>query len=196
MHSSLITPLALLAGSAALFFGYVNPSYEKIIALRAEAGHIRETLASARDIQDTRDALLSKYNNFPAEDITRLSRMLPDHVDNVRLILEIESIASRYGMVMSEVQIKDQSAPSNASASFDSAGTPQLRGTTDTLGTTNLSFTVAAPYGTFLQFLRDVEKSLRVVDVTSLHFSPAEEAKAVDFYDFNVSLQTYWLKAS
>ena len=51
--------------------------------------------------------------------------------------------------------------------------------------------TVTASYDNFIAFLKDLEKSLRLVDVVSLTFTAPESSPT---YDFTIGLKTYWLK--
>ena len=53
-----------------------------------------------------------------------------------------------------------------------------------------MSFKVSAPYENFVKFMKDLEQSLRIVDVTALSF----KANANNIYDYSVSIKTYWLK--
>lgn len=181
----------MISGVIAVFFLYTKPAYQRALLTRDEVAQVRQTLDQARNITAVRDTLLSKYNSIPEEEMARLTKMLPDHVDNVRLILEIESIATRYGMVMRDLAIlRTDDSRQNGPPEFRRDGS---RAEEDSLGTNSLSFSVLSSYGTFLQFLRDLETSLRVVDITSLEFARDETGKAADFYKFKVSVQTYWL---
>ena len=186
-------PLILFAIAIGLFFVYIRPVYRTVQDAREEAALLRGTLASARDIQETRDELVSKYNAFSGIDLARLEKMVPDHVDNVRLILEIDAVANRYGMSVRNLSVGDTSGTSSG------AGNGVTRGETNQLGTVSLSFSVSSSYQTFLQFLRDLERSLRVVEITNLSFAPAigstgDGSVSADFYTFSVTLQTYWLR--
>jgi hypothetical protein len=53
-----------------------------------------------------------------------------------------------------------------------------------------LTFTTVLSYKDFVSFLRDLETSLRLVDVVGLSFTSTKG----DLYDFSVSIRTYWLK--
>jgi Tfp pilus assembly protein PilO len=54
-----------------------------------------------------------------------------------------------------------------------------------------VSFKVDSDYETFVSFLQDVEKSLRIVDVTDLTFTAPDKSTN---YDFGITIKTYWLK--
>ena len=57
-------------------------------------------------------------------------------------------------------------------------------------GAVTLGFSVSGSYENLQAFLADLAKSLRLVDVTSVTFSSNDR----NVYDYNIELQTYWLK--
>lgn len=176
----LAIPIILIIVALGLFFGYIDPTYIQIKELRVEEKTYDEALNQSRELQEIRDALLSRYNTFSQQDLNRLEKLLPDHVDNVRLILDIDSIASNYNMrtrnvTVSEVSSEDKNIIGANQNAVDSVV---------------LSFSVAATYENFIRFIKDLESSLRIVDFVGLSFSSTEG----DAFNFNMSIRTYWLK--
>ncbi len=163
---------------------YIDPQYQQVKALSAQVAEYDDALSKAKELRTERDKLLSKRNTFSADDLTRISRALPDNVDNIRLIIDINNIASRRGLSLKSISAADVSDSSKARSTLavGSSGDP--------LGSVTVSFTVGADYDTFLAFLHDLEHSLRIVDVESIEFiSPALGAQT----DYSVQLRTYWL---
>ena len=175
-----VTPTILVLVAVGVFFWLVDPLYQKIGTLRQEVASFNSALAKSKELQAVRDELLSKYNAFGTTDLDRLERMLPDNVDNVRLIMDINSVAARYNMSLKNTKI----------VIVDEAKSGLLGPDRKKYGSVQLEFSVAGSYSAFLSFLKDLEESLRIVDVVGLSFSSADK----DFYDYNVLLQTYWLK--
>lgn len=179
MTRTFLAPLLLLAIAVGLFFGYIDPAYQKVQALRVEDARFNEALNQSRELQKVRDTLLSRYNTFAQSDVERLRKLLPDNVDNVRLILDIDSIASKYNMRTRNVTVSSASSESSAISAGEGA-----------VDSVVLSFSVAAEYEDFIRFLKDLESSLRIVDLVGLSF----ETAGGNAYTFNVSIKTYWLK--
>lgn len=175
-----LTPTILVLIAIGIFFWFVDPLYQNIGTLRQEVGSFNSALAKSKELQAVRDELLSKYNTFDTTSLDRLEHMLPDNVDNVRLIMDINSIAARYGMSLKNTKI----------IIIDEAKSGLLGPDRKKYGSVQLEFSVSGPYSTFLSFLKDLEESLRIVDIVGLSFSSSDK----DFYDYNVLLQTYWLK--
>jgi len=167
-------PTILIIIAVALFFTYIDPTYETVKELRAEQATFDGALDRSKELIAVRDQLLSKYNSFSTNDLKRLEKLLPNHVDSVRLIIDIDSIAALYGLRIQDVGVS----------------TVEDGEKSQPLGIVNLSFSVEAPYNTLKQFLTDIENSLRVLDVTSISFSASE----VDLTKYNIAIKTYWLK--
>jgi len=175
------TVLILLAVAA--FFTFVDPTYKEIKILSEENSQFDEALNRSKELQAVRDGLLSRYNTFSTESIDRIDKLLPDNVDNVRLILDLDSIASKHGMLIKNVSISDNDS-SNENTNIITQDSP--------IGEIDLSFKVTSPYADFKRFISDLEQSLRIVDIKRLSFRPRSES--AELFDFDVSIRTYWLK--
>jgi Tfp pilus assembly protein PilO len=174
-----IVSLVLIIASIGLFFGYIDPKYTDIQRLSAEKTERTKALNDAEKIVEKREKLLSVENEFSSDDLSRLSKLLPDNIDNVRLIIDIDEVAKKYSMRIRDFKtdtVKDEDIVGTDSSIY---------------GTLSLSFSTSGSYETFGAFLKDLESSLRIIDVTSISF---ESAGNSNLYDFNVTIKTYWLK--
>src|ERR1035437_7503811 len=99
-----ITPIILIAAAIALFFVYTNPIYSDITAQKVQVASYNDALSNSKTLQSERDKLTAVYNNIDPNNLARLQKLLPDNVDNIRLILEIEQIAAPYGMTLSDIK--------------------------------------------------------------------------------------------
>ncbi len=193
-----IFPIILIALAAGLFFGFtdplmnaplepstaINPTVKGgIKALREEKAKLDEALTNARKLSERMDALTMEYNNLPPEKLARLNQFLPDTVDNVQLIIDINNIAKNHGMSIRDVKVQTEE-PKTQTSVISRPGSMEQ-------GSVALSFVVSGPYRVFQDFLIDLSRSVRVVDINSAVLGAAP-VKGV--YDYNVELKTYWLK--
>jgi hypothetical protein len=179
----LILPLLLTAAAVGLFVVYTNPQYQQVKTLQAQAASYDNALGEAQQLRQSRDQLLAKYNTFSSTDVQRLQDALPDNIDNIRLIIDINNIASRHDLALAGIsvgQVSD-SATTRSNLAVGSSG--------DAVGSVSLDFTVTANYTTFLAFLHDLEHSLRIIDVESISF----KATTGDSADYSLTIRTYWL---
>ncbi len=191
---SFIVPIILILTSIGIFFGYIDPNYKgdvpadssvkyqdySIQALQQVTSGFNEIAQNSTNIIQKRDTLIAKKKNISTEDTDRLEKLLPSNIDNIRLIIEIGKIATGRGLTLRNVSVGNFNG-NNAQAAAD---------TNTTYGTLSLSFTVTSNYNNFLNFLSDLEDNLRIIDVTGISFNATDSGN----YDFNVTLNTYWLK--
>lgn len=189
----------LLAGG--IFFFYTKPTYDSVRSIGAQVDQYDAALDKASELQQLKQSLLSRYNAFNSNDLDRLRRFLPDHVDNVRLILDLDSLAGRYRLGLQNV---DVSGSSGASSAKSQTALGAIAASGQKYDSLTLKFTTHGTYTAFLQFITDLESSLRVVDLVSLSISSntpgtsgpsgAKQTVGEPQYTYDVTLRTYWLK--
>lgn len=169
---------------------YTQPTYDHVRTLQSKVGEYDQALEKAAELQELKQSLLSRYNAFDPADLDRLHKLLPDHVDNVRLVLDLDNLAGRHGMALQNVVVSNPaSEPSNPGAiSTIGAGTQRFDSLT-------LKFTTHGSYEDFISFLQDIEASLRIVDLVSLSLAGEGILNAGNpTYRYDITIRTYWLK--
>ena len=99
-----ILPIILIGVAVIGFFMFTDPLYKDISSKKNEITSYNEALDNSKALEAERDKLTQKYNLFAIEDLSRLQKLLPNSVDNIRLILEIGKVALPYGMVLKNVK--------------------------------------------------------------------------------------------
>lgn len=190
---NLIFSIVLIIASLGIFFGYVDPNYRgvsgsaensdysslSVVQLKEEYAKFNSIASSSNIIVSKRDTLVNKKNSISLEDTTRLEKLLPSNIDNIRLIIEISDIAEKRGLVVKNVSVGDIKKSSDSIGVSDSD-----------FGTLAIKFSVNSSYNNLLFFLKDLEENLRLVDLTDIGFTATETG----YYDFSISLNTYWLR--
>ena len=202
-----ITPIILIAISAGTFFFYTYPAYKSVSSMDTDQGALNQAIDNAVRYRTVQDNLASNYRNIKQDDINKMRLMLPDNIDNVRLVIDLEKIANDSGLAFKSVQYdasatKDTKSSKPVSPHGATVPTASVNGSSDgtPYGSANISFTVTGPYEQFIVFLKKLEQSLRLIDVTSVGFSVAEvstdskKKSDVPAYDYTVTIKTYWLK--
>ncbi len=186
---NLITPIILIIISFGAFFGYIDPNYRgenlsngkrSIQSLRVEDARYQEALNNTTEIRKKRESLVQKRGEIDTQDLAKLEKLLPDNVDNIKLVIDMNQIAQNHSLSLKNIKLN-----TSLKSEADKLGQDNNR-----YGTVGLSFTVSASYDNFQTFLADLEKSLRLVDITELTVAGNDTG----VYDFSVSLKTYWLK--
>ncbi len=188
----LILSAAGLAIAFGVFFMYTQPTYDHAKILQKEVDKYNEALGKATELQQLKQALLSRYNAFDPESLTRLQRLLPDHVDNVRLVLDLDNLASQHGMALQNVVISNPSSETGEGSSLGTIGVARQK-----FDSLTLKFSTRTTYPRFVQFLESLESSLRIVDLVMLNLIPDASpggSSGDPQYRFDITLRTYWLK--
>ncbi len=183
--------ILFFCGAVGIFFLYTSPSYDGMQSLEAQNAQYNAALDKAAQLQSLKQTLLQKYNSFDPNSLSRLSTMLPDQVDNIRLILDLDNLAGRFGMAIQNVNISSPDTQSGSVvSSISSAAQPY-----DSL---TIQFSTHGTYQQFLQFLSALQSSLRLVDIQNITLSPGGATGAAQSttaaYAYGLTLQTYWLR--
>lgn len=176
----LFVPIILIVAAVGLFAVYTNPTYQSTKALSAKVDSYNNALDKSKELRAVRDSLLSKRNTFSPDDVQKLQKVLPDNVDNIRLIIDINNIASRHGLALAGVDVGSIGEASKTTVSAGSVGS---------VGNVSIGFSVTTSYDNMLSFLNDLEHSLRLIDVTSLGFTMAANDSSV----YTFTIRTYIL---
>ena len=178
-----VTSLILIVLALGVFFTFTNGRIAQIQASQALNTSYLTAINNSVALIQGRDAVLKNYNSLSDDNKARLDKMLPDNVDNVRLIIDVTNIASRHGIALKGISTSGINGGGASQASTNSSANSPT-------GTVTVSFGFSTSYQTFLEFLGDIQSSLRVLDISHLSVSANDSGT----YDFSVVLQTYWLK--
>jgi Tfp pilus assembly protein PilO len=172
-----------------IFFLYTQPTYDTMQTLQSQNAEYDQALTKAAELQQLKQSLLSRYNSFNPSDINKLQSMLPDQVNNIQLILDLDNMASHDGMALQNVVINDPNAGQSSSGAIDSISTGSQK-----YSSLTMQFTTHGTYDQFKQFLDDMQSSLQVVDLVSLSIAPDTSVQASQpTYTYNMTIRTYWL---
>ncbi|MDQ3244771.1 MAG: type 4a pilus biogenesis protein PilO [bacterium] len=191
----IILPIIILVTAIAGGFVFVKPLYADISSYKQQIAVYDEALDNSKKLEAERDKLIKKYNSLTTDNLDRLNKLLPESVDNIRLILEIEKIASPYGMELKDVRYDTLNKDKAPDGKANTAGTPNGVADNKIYGSWDLEFATEGKYEDFLKFIADLENNLRIVDITSIKFTSSSVSKeALDEYKYNFKIKTYWLK--
>ncbi len=191
-----LTSIILIGISVVVLTMFSGPIYKDIGDLKAEQKTYDDALSNSKSLEIARDELTKKYSSITLDNLDKVRKLLPDNVDNIRLILEIEKIALPYGMALKDVRYNSMASDTATEQpkSFSRVGEVGNQ----KYGSWDLEFSVSTNYTNFLNFTRDLEKNLRIVDITSLQFDSAGSLNAnkaiPEIYRYNYKIKTYWLK--
>ncbi|MDP3988746.1 MAG: type 4a pilus biogenesis protein PilO [bacterium] len=177
-----ITPFIFVIVAVLLYVLQTSSHVDAIRQLGVIKAEREELRDNADQIRAQRDKIWEEQLSLISNsDRTRLDRLLPDAIDNVRLILDVEDIARAYGMV-----------PQARSFTQEGEKAGAVSNNTKPYNTVLFAFSVRGNYDTLKRFSRDLERSLRLVDIEKITFKVDNPED--DFYTYEIVVKTYWLK--
>jgi hypothetical protein len=196
-----VMPTIIIGIAVSVFFVFTDPIYRDISELRLTVASYDSALNNSKTLGNERDKLTTKLNSINPDNLVRLEKLLPSNVDNIRLILEIEQIASPYGMVLKDIKYNaSNDIAETAGAAIQGGGT--IKSAPKDYGIFDLEFSTSGSYDNFINFTKDLENNLRIVDISSVSFtsdagvvSGGSKTMAPEIYRYNFKIKTYWLKS-
>ncbi|MFA6254178.1 MAG: type 4a pilus biogenesis protein PilO [Candidatus Paceibacterota bacterium] len=183
--------LVFSAGSAILNGGSDSPwsfllgeNNKGLNELLAERASLNQALANADRIKNKIVDLQKIESSISADDLDKLNKFIPSHVDNVNLIIDVNNIAAKQGVIIKNVQVRSTPDSSTSGAPVETLSNQKG------ILPTYMTFSVSGNYQVLTSFLDDLANSLRVVDPSSLSF--AVDEKGLNQYNFEI--KTYWVK--
>lgn len=187
-----ILPIILIGLSITIFFTFTNPFYQDISLLRLESSAYNTALGNSKTLESERDKLTQKYNSIGGENLARLQKFLPESVDNIRLILEVERLAMPYGMALRDVKY-EANLQENPRTPGIITGGPVAEAVRKDYGIWNLEFSTEGSYDDLVNFVKDLENNLRIVDIAGVSFASGSGLSTTN-YKFSFKVKTYWLR--
>ena len=186
------TPIILLILALGLYFTFTKGKVTELKAIKSVNASYQEAINNSAKLLRIRDEIKNDFNKIDPNDQLRLEKMLPNNIDNVRLTLDVKSIGLARGLVLKGVKANAPNInTSNTGVSATKPAAPAgAAPTTAAYDTVTLSFSVSTDYLTFLELLKDLETSLRIIDITKITLTVGD----TNVYDYGVELKTYWLK--
>ncbi len=178
-------PFVLFVIAILVFFIYINPTWTgSIAATKAAITNDDQALAAANAYAAQESQLASARNSINSESLARLSTMLPDSVDNVGLIVDLNALAARSGLSISNIDVVARQAVSSSSGgALPAAGARSIN-------SVDLALSALGSYQSFQAFLAGVEKSARLLDVRDIMIKGSETG----VYSYQMTLRLYWLQ--
>ncbi len=178
-----LLPLLLILAGVGLFFIFTDEQYTIFKTKLNQRAEYTTALNQYDELLKIRDSLQAQQASFTSENRTRLQKIVPDNVDNIRLFLDMQGIAARFRMGVANIRVGDSGVTGTTPAIGPSQGNTE---------TITLSFNTTTNYENLILFLQELERSLRVVEIRSLSFVAGTTPNT---YQVTIGLNTFWLKS-
>lgn len=194
---SRLFPALLLIIAVALYFGYISPTRAGSIAeTKAQIASYESALEAAERFKQKENELIIAKAAIPTEDLARLEAFLPDGVNNVQIILDLNALAARAGLTLSDFDTGEGDNASEGTPPLSDGGaiTDPVTGLPLAEGmpvdSLDMTITATGTYESFRSFLEGVESSLRLLDVVGVTVTDSETG----VYTYEITTRLYWLR--
>lgn len=177
---SSISIIAYIVLTLSIGYAFVYPSFGDVSKLLDQKQKYLNSLEMVNNIENKKNELLTKFNEISTVDKKNIETVLPNSLNFVRLISQIDAVAANHGISIREVSSKE--IDSSAGTSIEGIQSQKA------YNSSIIGFSFIASYDKFNAFLNDLEKSLRILDIRSAKLETQEGG----VYSYNVEFETYW----
>jgi Tfp pilus assembly protein PilO len=168
------------------YFLLIAPKIDAIQGLRATLNKYNTTVNESKELQVTLNGMFSSLNAISDTDQTRLNRAVPKQFNNILFVSELNNIAFKNAVSIKSIQIDEKILEGSDVVVQTGAG--------DLYRTVSAKITVAGPYDQFIKFLKDIESSLRIMDVRTISIKAIERQAGAVSYEYTLEIETYHLR--
>lgn len=197
--SLILSGFIVFSAGGVILNGSTDPTMQKIFLgnnsqglkqLLAQRDTLNEALTNAGKLKTKIASLEQAEKSISPEDLAKLDKFIPDHIDNINLIIDINNIAETQGMTIKNVKVRSGTEGREDNSELEGLSTEEPATGRNTIADTYLSFSIEGDYEDLLGFLENLANSLRVADVTSLSFSVDDKGNN----QYNFEIKTHWVK--
>lgn len=152
-----LIPMLFTVLSVGVYLSFIQDTLKSISVELGNEKILDGYLEDAGTATEKLQHIETSYESIPKTDEEKLRTLFPDTIDDLRLIVDVNTIAERNGLIM-------EGANPTTVPSTPENPLPYV--------THTLEFSVTATYDVFHAFLSDLEKSLQLRNVTKIAFKP------------------------
>lgn len=184
--TSRLLPFFSLVLAVGIFFGYVSPLWNgKVADAKAAIADDNKALEAAERYVERQNQLATERAAIDPTALARLEKFLPDSVDNVGMILDLDALGTRAGLALTSIDATNSSTASQATGASGASVVPN-----DPIGTVDLTIDATGTYSALQAFLDGVERSERLLDVRDITVTGSNTG----IYAYHLTLRLYWLR--
>lgn len=173
------TILVLLLAIIAVIFWSIIPFYNQISIAKAALSEKQKKLIETEETIDAIKNLTNKYKTMQNE-FNQINVIFPDKDDLANLIVNLQTMVSESGIFLQSINFQPKT--------FQPATVEEMT-KTNPYNILEIKLTAAGDYAGFKNFIKAIEKNLRLMDVKTIKFNLH---KGKQEFDINIDLETYY----
>lgn len=185
-----LTPILSIILAAAIFFFFARPLFAEIESVQSETNEYREAVEKATEFNNFLQSLITKQNSFSTTKLNRLETLVPEEIDEVRALVDLEALAQRNNMFFGNVEVAKTEEKDTREDDESTKGSASV--SRSDFKTIDVTFGTIGTYEQFREFLKELETSLVRMEVMGIDFSTTEG----DLNLYKLKIRLYALNSS
>lgn len=185
--------LILLLGAILIGVFYLRPEWKRFQELRVSTERLQQLSSEFDELIKNRDAFVDLINTVSKTDLDNIDKALPKGSQAGEVLVTLENLVGRHGIILQSIGLtagrepatKISSSPSIGSASVVSTAVPA-----SAIKEFPVDLNLTGSYDSIKNFLSEIEKNLRITDVTSLSFGSMKDAS--EKIGFSLRVKMYY----
>lgn len=191
----LFLAILLLFGAVVLGIFFVWPEWTRRQNLLTDNNDLTRLSEEFDRFKSSRDDLNRQIEKITKEKRDRLEKAIPRGVHAPEFLILMENLTNANGILLSSINIssEDKGQKNPPSSAPKTASNTEPSSSTKVEGIINeypVNIAITAQYESLKRFMKDLEQSLRLVDVSDVSFGGME--KKTDSTSISIKLKTYY----
>ncbi|MGD0977038.1 MAG: type 4a pilus biogenesis protein PilO [Minisyncoccia bacterium] len=175
MNKDIIASI-IFGASCFIFFWLAVPVYDNILDIKSATADMQSLLSERTTLRQNVSNLMQQYESRSAE-IAKLMMFLPNQSRLDQIIETLQSTAGSTGIQMKDMSLASQPSTNNS---------PYV--------VTNIKIEVSGNYDLMVNYMKQLEQSLRIYDVTEISIARNQQAPlAANLFNIEIKANTYSL---
>ncbi len=183
--NSPVIQLAMVLLAVAILLLYIRPTITEVRAVQDQIAVYENELTRVTDVNTRLSEHTSAINKLPLTDVQALERYLPNSLDEINIMRDLQAIAAEIGVTVGSIDFGGKQTQSQ------SEGEEPTNQTLTGIESISFSFSGESDYDTLKNFLRALEVNNYQFAVDSLEVTPSQEG----LLSFELNVLVYVLQA-
>ncbi len=183
-----LTPIFSIIIALLVFLFVTKPIFGEIQIAQSDNEKYRVAVNQAKELNSTLTSFTTQMNGFSSLEKERLNALVPTEIDEVKLLADLKDLTQKHNMLLGNVSVSEEAHSADAEKESVSSQTV----TYESLVSTDVSFALIGTYTQFKEVLREIEKSLVLMEVVGVSFT----AGSGDLMQFETTVRLYALPDS
>jgi phosphate/sulfate permease len=183
-----LTPIFSVIIALMVFLFVTKPIFGGIQVIQDDTEKYSTAVEQATKLNNKLTSFITQMNGFSTIEKERLNALVPSEIDEVKVLADLKDLTQKHNMLLGNVHVTEE----QHSADTTETAISSQNVTYSDLVSTDVSFSLIGTYTQFKEVLREIEKSLVIMEVVGVSF----RAGSGDLMQFETTVRLYALPDS